>query len=100
MNESAAALEQITWEHHALRASSAILFWFPRESLCPIALYELGAWSMTPLRLFVGADGHYGRRRDVEIQTKLARPDVATHARTLSELAAEVLEALSDSTLT
>src|SRR5437868_6025694 len=45
--EDAAAEEQITWEFRHLRLASAIVFWFPCETLCPIALYELGAWSMT-----------------------------------------------------
>ena len=42
-----ASREQILWEFEHLRKASTILFWFPRESNCPIALYELGAWSMT-----------------------------------------------------
>jgi hypothetical protein len=85
------AAAQIEWEHRALRAASAILFWFPRETLCPIALYELGAWSMTVRPLFVGAHAEYARRTDVEIQTRLARPDVSTSATTLGALAAQVL---------
>lgn len=71
-----AALEQITWEYDYLRRATAILFWFPRETICPIVLYELGAWSMTNKRLFVGVHPDYSRRRDVEIQTGLVRPDV------------------------
>lgn len=67
---------QVEWEYKRLRQASAILFWFPGSSLCPIALYELGAWSMTDKLLFVGIDPAYLRRRDVEVQTKLARPDV------------------------
>ena len=39
--------EQIKWEFDHLRKADAILFWFPRESICPIALYELGAWCRT-----------------------------------------------------
>jgi len=37
---------QITWEFQHLRLASAILFWFPKETLCPITLYELGCWNM------------------------------------------------------
>ena len=33
--------------HDALRDVHAISFWFPKETICPIVLYELGAWSMT-----------------------------------------------------
>jgi hypothetical protein len=86
------AVAQITWEHHALRAAKAILFWFPKESVCPIALYELGAWSMTQRPIFVGAHDDYPRRLDIDVQTRLVRPDVSTRARTLEELAAEVLQ--------
>ena len=71
-----AALEQITWEHKAMRAAHVILFWFPCETLCPIVLYELGAWSMKRKPLFVGVHPDYKRRQDVEIQTYLARSDV------------------------
>jgi hypothetical protein len=71
------ATAQIIWEFRHLRKASAILFWFPREALCPIALYELGAWSMTDKPLFVGTHPEYERRHDVVIQTSLARPDVS-----------------------
>jgi hypothetical protein len=71
-----AAREQILWEHRNLRKSSANLFWFPKESLCPIALYELGTWSMTDKTLFVGVHPEYKRKIDVEIQTELVRPDI------------------------
>ncbi|HKA88060.1 MAG TPA: nucleoside 2-deoxyribosyltransferase domain-containing protein [Haliangiales bacterium] len=86
-----AAFAQIAWEHRALRAARAIIFWFPRETVCPIALYELGAWSMTQRRIFVGAHEAYPRRLDIEIQTRLARPDVSTSAATVAALADEVL---------
>jgi hypothetical protein len=75
--EADAATAQIIWEFRHLRKASAILFWFPREALCPIALYELGAWSMTDKPLFLGAHPDYERRHDLMIQTSLARPDVA-----------------------
>ncbi len=71
-----AARAQIQWEHERLRAVDAILFWFPDATLCPIALYELGAWSMTRTPLFVGTAPEYARRTDVIEQTALARPDV------------------------
>lgn len=71
-----AATAQIEWEHFHLEAAHAILFWFPCETLCPIALYELGAWSMTQKRLFVGCHPDYKRKADVVIQTQLRRPNV------------------------
>lgn len=71
-----ASYAQIEWEHNHLRAADAIMFWFPHETLCPIVLYELGAWSMTDKKLFIGAHPQYQRRQDVVIQTTLVRDDI------------------------
>ncbi len=71
-----AASKQITWEHDHLHKATTILFWFCTETLNPIVLYELGAWSMTNKPIFVGVHSEYVRRQDVEIQTELVRPDV------------------------
>ena len=71
-----AAEEQIKCEHDHLRLVDMILFWFPCETLCPIVLYELGAWSMTNKRILVGVHPDYKRRQDVEIQTRLVRPSL------------------------
>lgn len=76
MPEHEEAEKQIVWEHNALREAGAIIFWFPCETLCPITLYELGAWSMTDKHLFVGVHPDYGRSFDVEIQTRLTRSDI------------------------
>ena len=76
LDDPGASLEQITWEHIALRAATSISFWFPKETICPIVLYELGAWSMTGKHILVGMHPEYKRRQDVEIQTKLIRPEV------------------------
>src|SRR5262245_39813726 len=40
INDPSAGPSQIEWEHRHLRRADAVLFWFPRETLCPIALYE------------------------------------------------------------
>jgi hypothetical protein len=68
--------KQIDWEHRHLRRADLIAFWFPPQTLCPITLYELGAWSMSAKPLVVGVDPGYARRLDVRVQTRLARPDV------------------------
>ena len=90
IHDPAAAEFQIKWEHDFLRKASAILFWFPCETLCPIVLYELGAWSMTFKPIFVGAHPKYQRRQDVELQTKFVRPDVKV-VYSISDLVAQVL---------
>lgn len=67
---------QITWEHTMLRRASIISFWFAKETLAPITLYELGAWSMRDKPLIIGTHPEYERRADVEIQTLLVRPEI------------------------
>ena len=86
-----ASQQQIAWEYRHLRLASAILFWFPQETLCPITLYELGAWSMTDKPLFVGVHPNYPRRQDVEIQTGLVRPEIEI-VYSLEELAEQILK--------
>lgn len=76
LEDGGVAEEQIVWEHDALRACDIIAFWFPCETLCPITLYELGAWSMTDKPLIVGAHPDYARRFDILVQTALQRPGV------------------------
>jgi len=76
MDRSDAAREQIVWEHARLEDADVILFWFPKETLCPITLYELGAWSRSSKSLVVGCHPGYERKFDVEVQTELARPEI------------------------
>lgn len=81
--------EQVRWEYAYLRKAHAILFWFSPETLCPIVLYELGAWSMTEKPLYVGIHPDYQRKQDVEIQTNLVRPDIKITS-TLGDLARQI----------
>src|SRR3954469_3551854 len=76
MDDPSAAEAQIGWEFRHLRRATARLFWFPPQTLCPIALYELGAWAGRPGTLFVGTDPAYARRTDVILQLRLARPEL------------------------
>lgn len=83
--------EQITWEYHALRTASTVLFWFPKETLCPITLLELGVFTQRPqTRLVVGTHPDYGRRFDVIKQLELARPEVVVQS-SIQDLAQEYL---------
>jgi len=97
IHDPTAAQKQITWEYEHLRIASTILFWFPKETLCPIVLYELGAWSMADKSIFVGVHPEYQRHQDVEIQTGLIRPDVEIvySLMDLAEQVANYLETLS-----
>ena len=77
INDPTAAPAQIEWEFRHLRRATAVLFWFPCETLCPIALYELGGRALVREQaLFVGTHPDYQRRLDVVVQLKLARPEV------------------------
>jgi hypothetical protein len=76
IHDPSAAPAQIAWEHRHLRLATGILFWFCAETLNPIVLYELGAWSMMDKPLFVGVHPAYARRQDVELQTRLVRRDI------------------------
>lgn len=90
LHDSTAAEAQIRWEHHYLQLADAIVFWFPWESVCPIALYELGAWAMSYKPLYIGLHPSYPRRLDVEIQMQLTRPDLVI-AYTLEALARQIV---------
>ncbi len=90
INDPLAAPAQIEWEYRHLRRATAVLFWFPCETLCPIALYELGGRALVREQpLFVGTHPDYQRRLDVELQLKLARPEVVVASDTAA-LAAQV----------
>jgi hypothetical protein len=73
----AEAEQQIEWEHEALSTVPKILFWFPKETLCPITLFELGVFSQrSHVEVFVGTHPSYQRRLDVVKQLQLARPEI------------------------
>lgn len=83
--------EQIKWEYHALRTASTVLFWFPKETLCPITLLELGVFTQRlQTRLIVGTHPDYARRFDVVKQLELARPEVKVQD-SVADLIAEYL---------
>lgn len=71
-----AAQGQIEWEHYYLDVADRILFWFPKETLCPIVLYELGRWTKSNKFIAIGIEPGYQREQDVRIQTALERPEV------------------------
>jgi hypothetical protein len=84
-------IKQINWERWHLENSDVVLFWFPKDTLCPITLYELGKYSRSRKVIMVGVDPEYKRSVDVVHQTKLERPEVKV-CFSLSELAIQVME--------
>lgn len=99
--DPAQAEEQIEWEFKALEVSETVLFWFPKETLCPITLFELGVWSHSSKKIYVGAEPEYSRRIDVVKQMQLARPEITVYAsleETVAKMASENLNALIEET--
>jgi hypothetical protein len=90
INDPQMEYDQIKWEYEHLGKSDSVSFWFPKETLCPITLYELGKIVMSDKPLFVGCDPQYERRRDVEIQLGLSRPEVKI-VYSLNELAKQIV---------
>jgi len=88
-----AEVAQIGWEYRHMQRADAVAFWFPGETLCPIALYELGMQIGDGRSLFVGTHPDYQRRRDLDVQLRLARPEVRI-VHTVEALAAQVRNAL------
>ena len=76
MHDKDAAREQIEWEYRHFCETAAVSFWFPKETLCPITLYELGVQMIKNKPLFVGVHPEYERKVDIEIQTQLKRPEI------------------------
>lgn len=84
------APKQIKWEFDHLRKADAISFWFAKETMQPITLYELGAWSMTDKPLFIGAHPEYQRLQDVVEQTLHVRPNIKV-VDSLEDLTEQIL---------
>ena len=95
INDPDAATEQIQWEFQHLQMVDVIIFWFPKESICPIALYELGAWTMADKPIFIGLHPDYERRQDIEIQTQLRRQK-SRILFSLQELAKQIMDFLAN----
>ncbi len=89
MDEPNIEEEQIIWEYNHLKKASAVSFWFPHETLCPITLYELGKQSILDKPLFIGIHPEYKRKKDVEIQNGLIRPEIKV-VYSLEDLAAQI----------
>jgi len=96
INNPTATELQIRWEYEHLHDAAIIIFWFARGSLNPIVLYELGRWGNSSNRpIVIGCDPEYLRIRDIEIQTKLSRPDLVIH-RSLESVANQTKRLIED----
>jgi hypothetical protein len=81
---------QIEWERRHLARANLVVFWFTPPTLCPIALFELGACCETGIPLVVGIDPKYALKFDVGVHLSLRRPDV-TVLDNLDDLARAIL---------
>lgn len=78
ITDSNVAEEQIIWEEEMIRRADVVSFYFCRESVCPITLYELGVCNTMRFKaIIIGMDHDYSRRFDVEVQTRLKNPRTA-----------------------
>lgn len=90
-----AAEEQIRWEFQHLVVARCVCFWFPSETLCPIALFEYGKYlGRGEVPLFVGCSPNYSRQFDIEIQTKLENPGMVVNT-SLESMIDEIIKYLS-----
>ena len=56
---------QIEWECKYLDFCDHIIFWFPKESVCPITLFELGKYTATDKNIVIGIEKGYTRSFDI-----------------------------------
>ena len=90
--------QQIKWEFDRLAESTIVLFWFPKETLCPITLFEYGKclqkyfhlYSTILDKLYVGTHPEYARRFDIIEQTALEGK--ITVYDNLSEMCTKIVE--------
>lgn len=67
---------QIIWEAEAMTLVDTMAFWFPKETLCPITLFEYGLSIGRKQDIILGVHLEYQRRFDLEIQTQHYRPRI------------------------
>jgi len=73
IHDKNAASAQVKWEFEMLRKANIISFWFDKDQIQPIVLFELGAHSMRAMRgdkirLCIGVHPQYPRLLDVQYQ--------------------------------
>lgn len=68
--------EQISWEKNYLDVTTGVVFWFPKETLCPITLFELGGALYSRNIIAIGIDPEYQRKLDIEVQVGLVNKNI------------------------
>lgn len=87
-------VQQIEWEHFHLKHADYVLFWFPKEGMCMITLFELGKCLAAGKKVVIGCDPEYIREFDVRTQARLDVPNIPI-AKTIGELAMNLITLIS-----
>lgn len=66
-----ATQQQTQWERTYLDRADAIMFWFPSETPCPVALFELGFLLAQGKKVFIGAHPLYPKLNDLIAQVRV-----------------------------
>jgi hypothetical protein len=77
-------LKQVTWEYKRITKAYSVLFWFPKDTVCPITLFELGSRLEGQQNLFIGCDPDYEKRRNIWCQLE-QRPRAVKKSADLHE---------------
>lgn len=91
VTEKGISEQQVIWEFNYLKECDLVSFWFPKDTLCPITLYELGRVAESKKSMVVGVQPGYARDFDVRFQLALAK---ATTHPNFSQYIASDLNAL------
>jgi len=77
------AISQIRWEAQWLWTSEIVTFWFCKETVCPITLFELGCHLVRSRlakvnipHICIGIEPGYTREFDIREQVKIITPEV------------------------
>lgn len=96
IKDKSASNVQIKWERDHLSKSDVIVFWFCKETIQPITLFELGKYAFSwEHEIIVGVELGYPREVDVVTQLTLEMPEIIIY-RTLDELAAVICKIEND----
>jgi hypothetical protein len=92
VNDKNATPIQIKWERDFLTQSDVISFWFCKDQIQPISLFELGKYGFSGKhKIVIGVDPGYPRKQDIYYQTKLEMPDMKIFD-SLDDLAKAIVE--------
>lgn len=70
--------KQVKWETMYLEMVDVVLFWFCKETLCPMTLYEFSWMLNSNKSICVGADPEYQRFNDIKFRLEKINIGLAT----------------------